>query len=382
MSVHSELSAELTAAIDAVPLVDHHCHGLITGPLERSEFEQLATESDWVGPPGTTVFDSQLGLVIRAECSPLLDLPRHASAEDYLARRSEIGHVEVAKRLLGSTGIATFGIDTGFVADTIYSPKGMADLSGQTTREVVRLEALAERLVAGGVSSADYVSAVTAEIERRTADALGVKSIIAYRCGLDFDPTRPSAAEVTKAADRWLSSSDTTRISDPVLLRHLLWTAVDLAVPIQLHIGYGDSDIVLHRCNPTHLTEFLHATRTSGAHIMLLHCWPYQREAAYLAQVYPHVWMDVGVAVAYSGLGSAHVIREGLEMVPFHKVLFSTDAYGLAELYCVGALLWRRGIAEVLGGWVDRDQIGYADAVRVATMIGKDNAALAYGDRL
>lgn len=376
------VNSDLSAAIDAVPLVDHHCHGLVTGPLERSAFEQLATESDWVGPPGTTVFDSQLGLVIRAECSPFLDLPRHTSAEDYLARRSDIGHVEVATRLLASTGIATFGIDTGFLADTIYTPKQMADLTGQATKEVVRLEALAEQVAAGGVSASDYAGAVTAEVERRAADALGVKSIIAYRHGLDFDPTRPANDEVTRAADRWLSSSDTQRISDPVLLRHLLWTAVDLALPIQLHIGYGDSDIVLHRCNPTHLTEFLHATRTSGAHIMLLHCWPFHREAAYLAQVYPHVWMDVGVAVSYSGLGSPHVIREGLEMVPFHKVLFSTDAYGLAELYCVGALLWRRGIADVLGGWVERDQISSADAVRVATMIGKDNAALAYGDRL
>ena len=43
------------------------------------------------------------------------------------------------------------------------------------------------------------------------------------------------------------------------------------------------------------------------------------------------------------------MLRETLELVPFGKLLFSSDAYGLAELYLLGALLFRRSMATVLG---------------------------------
>ncbi|GAA0248641.1 hypothetical protein [Cryptosporangium japonicum] len=49
-----------------------------------------------------------MGLAIRRHCAPRLDLPRHASAEDYLARRAELGTAEVTRRLLATTGTARY----------------------------------------------------------------------------------------------------------------------------------------------------------------------------------------------------------------------------------------------------------------------------------
>ena len=87
--------------------------------------------------------------------------------------------------------------------------------------------------------------------------------------------------------------------------------------------------------------------------VMLLHCYPYHREAGYLAQVFPHVYMDVGEAVNYTGARSPAVLAESLELAPFGKALFSSDAWGAAELHHLGALLWRRGMAAALARFVE-----------------------------
>jgi predicted TIM-barrel fold metal-dependent hydrolase len=172
------------------------------------------------------------------------------------------------------------------------------------------------------------------------------------------------------------------RVTDPVLLRHLLWSGVDRGLPLQLHCGYGDPDLELHRCDPLLLTRFLRMVEPRGVDVLLLHCYPYHRQAGYLAQVFPHVHFDVGLAVTHTGLGSAAVVAESLELAPFAKILFSSDGYGPAELHYLGAHLWRRGLAHVLRGWVDEGAATAADAARIATMIGRDNARRVYGLRL
>ena len=45
---------------------------------------------------GTTFFDSMLGLAVRRWCAPVLGLEPHASAEDYLTRRQQLGAGEPA----------------------------------------------------------------------------------------------------------------------------------------------------------------------------------------------------------------------------------------------------------------------------------------------
>ena len=112
---------------------------------------------------------------------------------------------------------------------------------------------------------------------------------------------------------------------------------------------------------------------------MLLHCYPYQREAAYLSQMFPHVFFDIGEAINYSGLQSRTIIGESLEIGPFTKQLYSSDGWGPAELHFVGSYLWRRGMTEVLSSWVEQGDCTVDDAIRVATLIGRDNAAAVYG---
>lgn len=363
-------------------LVDHHCHGVLERDLDRPSFEDLITESDRPGPAGTTFFDTQLGFMIRRHCAPLLGLPAFATPEDYLARRRDLGAVEVNRRLLGGHGYETLLIETGHRGNEILGPEQMGDRAESAAAEVVRLERIAEELVEAGVDAADFRSAFSSELTSRLRTAVGVKSIAAYRIGLDFDPARPSAQIVDEAVAEWIdgaSAQNHIRLDDATIIRHLIWAALEQSVPMQFHIGYGDPDVDLHRCNPLLLTEFLRLSRDSGAKIMLLHCYPYHREAGYLAHCFEHVYADVGLAINYTGAQAAQVIAESLELAPFHKALFSSDAWGAAELFSLGSILFKDGLDAVLENWASRHGWPEDELRRVAGMVSSENARRAYG---
>ena len=157
----------------------------------------------------------------------------------------------------------------------------------------------------------------------------------------------------------------------------MLWEGVAIGKPLQMHTGYGDTDLDLHRCDPLLLSNFLRATE-EACPVMLLHTYPFQRHAGYLAQMFPHVFLDVGLAVNYAGVQSSQIVAESLEVAPFTKVLFSSDAWGLPELHLLGSWLFRRAMSRVIGSWVARDDWSFADADRVIRLVGGDNARRVY----
>jgi uncharacterized protein len=370
----------LRATVDALRLVDHHVHGAMVGDVEGAAFEAGFSESPWPPPVGTTHLDSQLGFAVRRWCAPVLDLPSHADATAYLARRRDLGAQEVTRRFLAATGVGWFLVDTGCRAQQTLGPEGMAACSGAVASEIVRLESVAEEVAASGVDATQFADRFASTLHERARNAVALKSVIAYRYGLDFDPEAPSLGEVRRAAGQWLRGVETgePRLTDPVLLCHLLWAGVERGLPLQFHVGYGDPDLTLHRCDPSLMTDFLRLVQDRQVPVMLLHGYPYHRTAGYLAQVFPHVYFDVGLAVNYTGARSRAVVAESLELAPFGKLLFSSDAWGPAELHYLGAVLWRRAMASVLGEWVDAGDWSNADAVRVAHMVGADNATRIY----
>ncbi|WP_329171559.1 amidohydrolase family protein [Streptomyces decoyicus] len=371
----------LLAEITRLPLVDHHVHGALRHDADRCALEQMLTESDRPIPPWMTQFDSQIGFAVRRWCAPVLGLEPHTDPETYLARRSELGTDEVNRRLLEASGIGHYLLETGYKGEDILGPQDMAAASGRPVDEVVRLETVLEDVVRDGVTAAELPDRFRAALAARTVTAVGLKSIIAYRHGFDFDPGRPDAHEVAAAAGAWLAEYEATgtlRVSHPVLLRFALWCGVDRGLPIQLHAGYGDPDVELHRCDPLLLTRFIKNVEPHGTDLLLLHCYPFQRNAGYLAQVFPHVYFDVGLGINYTGVRSDALIAESLELAPFAKILFSSDAWGPPELHHLGALLWRRGMARTIAAWTESGEWDVEEALKVVRMIGHDNARRVY----
>jgi predicted TIM-barrel fold metal-dependent hydrolase len=372
--------ADLLPFVAEQPLVDHHCHGVLRGDADEAALEAMLTEG--TGWPGGSVFDSQAGFMFLRLCPPVLGLPPHAEPAEYAARRAELGATEVSKRFLSLTGTSVMCVDTGFTPEPITSPAELAGLAGAAAHEIVRLERVAEDVAAAGVGAAGFADAVRSALATRTASAAGVKSIAAYRTGLDLRAERPSDAEVAAAAGHWLASgagsSGAPRLADETLQRFLVWCGADLRLPVQFHVGYGDSDVDLHRCNPLLLTPLLRAIQPAGVPVMLLHNYPFHREAGYLAQVFPHVYVDAGLATHNLGVRAPALLAEALELAPYGKFLYSSDAFGLPELYHLGAALFRSALSAHLRTGLDAGLYTERTAIRLTRMICADNAKRAY----
>jgi predicted TIM-barrel fold metal-dependent hydrolase len=345
-------------------LVDHHCHGVLLREAYEATIADLLTEGGRFR--GGSVFDSGIGFAFRRLCPPVLGLPADAAVNDYVRRRAELGTDVVNKRFLQAAGLSALCVDTGYTPEQITSPDELGALANATPHEIVRLEVVAEEVAASGVSATGFGDAVREALTERTAHAVGVKSIAAYRTGLDLDGERPDPAQVTAAAGRFLRNPG--RLADETLQRFLIWCGNDLGLPVQFHVGYGDSDIDLHRCNPLLLTPLIRNLRVP---VMLLHNYPYHREAGYLAQVFPHVYFDIGLATHNVGARSPALLAEALEMTPYAKFLYSSDAFGLPELYYLGAVLFRRALSDFLHDLPEAERIG--------RLIMAENARRVYG---
>ena len=74
------------------------------------------------------------------------------------------------------------------------------------------------------------------------------------------------------------------------------------------------------------------------------------------------MYVDVGLTVGHLGARADAVLAEFFELAPFGKLLFSTDAYRLPELYLVGAAQFRHSLGRLLDGWVAEGAMSAEDA--------------------
>jgi hypothetical protein len=368
-----------------LPLIDHHCHGVVPTDLDLAGFEALMSESYRPAPEGCSQFDKPLGLVVRRWCAPVLDLEPFCSGAAYVERRRALGADEVNRRLLGASGLESLLVDTGHRSDSIATPEMMAELAGRPAHEVVRIEAVAEEVARSGVSAGDFPAAFADELAHRARAAVGLKTIVAYRATFDIDQTPPNQKDIAKGADRWFKASAKAgkfRLDDVDIIRHGLWAGGelcrDLKLPLQIHVGFGDPDIYMHACDPTHFTDYLRAMEAWQVPCTLLHNYPFQREAAWLAEIFQNVYYDVGVILNFAGPMAADILGEALEMGPFYKQLYSSDAFGLAELYYLGQLQFRRALKQQLDGWIAGDMCTVAEADRIVAMIASANTRRIY----
>jgi predicted TIM-barrel fold metal-dependent hydrolase len=365
--------SRLDEHVETVSLVDHHVHGCRLRGSNRRAFEHALNEANTEPlAPFDSAFDTQLGFAVLAHCAERLGLRPHVDADTYFDRRTEITEPELARILLSAANVSDWLVDTGS-ADGVADLAQMAALSGAAAHEVVRLESVA---VDAALAYGDYAATFREMLHARAAAAVATTSILACRGGFRGDLSEPTPAEVESAAARWRDDGD-PRLTDRVLARFGLHEALRLGKPLQLHAGFGGRDRDLHAANPLYLLDFL---RGSGdTPIMLLHCYPYEREAGYLAQAFNNVYLDGGLAINHLGARAAAFIGRLLELAPFRKILYCSDGFGPAELHYLGARLWRNGIRDVLNAFVERGEWAEADAIRVVDLIAHGNARRVYG---
>jgi uncharacterized protein len=377
--VEADVPDALAQRLRSIGLIDHHVHGTFNKPVDRAGFEAAINEGSTDPVPSfMTQFDSLLGLSIRRWCAPLLGLEAHAGADDYWARRSELSPDELAGVMLPAAGVSRWIVDTGFKGDLITTPEQLTKLSDVPSSEILRLERVAEDLLEDGTPPGEFPGAFRSKLREAVddPDVVGTKTIAAYRTNFDIDWSRPGDADVVAHASELSGRPGPLRLDSPLLIAFAVHEAAAHGLPIQVHVGFGDRDLDLHRCDPMLLLPLLRSM--TPVPVLLLHCYPFQRQAGYLAQAFDHVNFDVGLAINYLGVRSTGLVAEALETAPFAKQLFSSDAFGPPELHVLGSVLWRRAMGLVLGGWVRTGDCTEDDAVRLVDMIGVHNAERVY----
>jgi hypothetical protein len=251
---------------------------------------------------------------------------------------------------------------------------------------LLRLEVMFEDLLTRLSGYDELMDAVdTSLADVRALGYAGLKCIAGYRTGLAIDRWSEQDARTAHAAARAeLVSTGTIRLGHKPLLDTLLHRAFRAAsaqrLPVQFHVGYGDPDADLRAAAPLELRSVLEEPAYQGMSVVLLHgCWPYFREGAYLAAVYPHVYLDLSYAIPFLSVAElTSMTRAALGTAPFTKLMYSSDGARVPELHWLGARDGRRAIAAVLDELVGHGDLDAAEARAAGARILRDNAEALY----
>ena len=337
-------------------LVDHHAHGILLDRPTLEEFRGRFSESpdprQWPHVANSVTYRRAI-----RSLAAFFDL---APTEEAVHRhRLESDPSEYAARLLRATRTELLLVDDGYPPpDEGTSVGELGALAGCEARPVMRIERVAEE---AGADATDAVrQGVAAARERGFA---GLKTIAAYRGGLDLAaPDAPTGGSAGRIEGR--------AMADVVLAALESNEATGDPLPVQVHTGFGDSDLHLPRADPGHLKPLLERFRETP--FVLLHCYPFVREAGWLAHVYGNVYLDVSLTIPHVSR-PAEALREALELAPLSKLLYASDAARTPELYYLAATWWRSALAEVL-----EELLPAAEIEPAARMILADNARSLY----
>jgi uncharacterized protein len=369
-----------------IPLYDHHAHSLRrVQPDAPDAFRAHFTESD---APETVARDVQWSLFYHRALADLGGFFGCAPSEQaVLAARARRPLAELTRTMFTDAGIGALLVDPGFRTAEHYDLPGLRALIPCPAGELVRLEVVTERLIPTAAGWPDlrdrFVDEVRAAIRRGVR---GLKTIVAYRSGLNLSRWDAAALRVAFRETRDAADHGRTRLASKPLLDTLLWAALEIAaehrLPVQVHSGFGDRDLDLRLANPLWLRPAFEHPPFRAITFVLLHCYPYIREAAWLSHVYPHVAMDLSLTVPFAAHGAADAIVEALALAPASKVLLATDAFSIPDLFWLAARHAREALEEALTTIARRGFAGSApmDREAIARRLLWDNAASIYGD--
>jgi len=399
----------MTLDLRALPVIDDHVH--VWGEeATRPGFDPLTTVSlggsdpEFLETDGHTVTDSEHEALQR-NLRETLGYQHAVSALAHFLGCGETANevrqsrdaecsdfAGYTKRLYADINLEMALIDVGLGSIDL---EAFARLSGVPCKGVFRIEPM---LAALWDEHDDLKSLEKAFIDGLRKEAasgrfVSLKSIIAYRTGLDIQP--PDEAAAARSFDALKKSPHASglmrrikpeRADEPhakVLRDRWLWRAleesIELELPVQIHTGMGDQDIDIGTARPGLLARVFRDPRLRHARIVLLHgAYPFHEEAAYLVNVFPNVHLDLSEHNLFLGPQVAGVLRTVLALAPYSKLLFGTDAYRSPDLQWIAARATIDAMSRVLDEFVREASLTEKAAMSAAGMILAGNARELY----
>lgn len=365
-----------------ITAIDQHAHNLLT-PEAAANYPYPAFFSEAYDPDIINHHARNSLFYKRSlrDISQLLDC--EPQEEAILEHRQKLGLKKLTQQCFTSSQLEAIFLDDGFLPNEILPREWHEQFV--PVKQILRLEYLAENLIREIDDFATFLDHFRDKIDPPPPEVVGFKSIAAYRTGLDIQLIPEEVAkERFDALKQEVLRGKPLRLVDKPLIDFLITQALDIAakhgLPVQFHTGFGDPDLDLPLANPVYMRSLLENQRFRNAPIVLLHgSYPYTQEAGYLAAVYPQVYLDFGLAVPFlSVAGMRSVVQQLLEFVPTSKLLYSSDAHNIPELYYLGAKWARIVLAQVLEGAIQDGDLTAKEAESVAMGILCDNARVLY----
>lgn len=370
--------------LSSIPAIDQHAHNLVR-PEVVAHTPYTAAFTEGYDPDILNYHVRHTFCYRRSirEIAALLNCEPQESA--ILAQRTQLTLEALTERCFQAANLQAIVLDDGFLPDTILPLQWHQQFL--PVCRLLRLERLAETLIAQVDRFDVFLEWFRSELDPPPAGVVGFKSIVAYRTGLDVDfvPWELASDQFDQLKQSQLKQSDQPiRLSHKLLIDFLLVQALEIAaryqLPVQFHTGFGDPDLDLRLANPLHLRPLLEDPRFRQVPFVLLHAaYPFMQEVGYLAAVYPQVYVDFGLAIPFlSVAGMRQSVQQLFELSPATKVMYSSDAHFVPELYYLGAKWGREILAQVLTQAVADSDLTALEADSIACAILHGNAQRLY----
>ncbi|MEH1958855.1 MAG: amidohydrolase family protein [Nostoc sp.] len=364
-----------------IPLIDQHAHNILR-PEVFAQYPYASAFTESYDPEIINYHALHTFFYRRSlrEIAALLNCEAEEAA--ILARRESLGLEELTQIYFRAANLEAIYLDDGLQPETILPISWHERFI--PVRRILRLEILAEQLIPQSEDFATFLTRFISELDPPPFGVVAFKSIACYRSGLDIQPVANEVAAAHFDLLKQQLQNQPLRLTDKSLIDFLLQQALLVAakycLPVQFHTGYGDPDLDLRLANPLNLRYLLELPQYRHVPLVLLHAsYPYMQQAGYLASVYPQVYLDFGLAIPFLSVsGMREVIRQLLELTPTTKLMYSSDAHSIPELYYLGAKWGRQLLGEVLEQAIADSDITVTEAEAIAVAILRENALVLY----
>lgn len=243
------------------------------------------------------------------------------------------------RRLFDDVALEGMVMDPAWSGVELLTP--YEEVAGRPVWELQRLEPALDAAMADGAGAGELLDVVdTLMSDAATRGVVGFKTVLAYRTGLDVDPTATVEEAQRSLARTDLPARDRGKALRDLVLRRALARCADLRLPIQIHTGFGDNEIRPALANPLLLDPLLRTPEGGAASVVLLHgSWPWHDAAGYLAGVHRNVWAELSLVQLFAPATTADRMLRLLEVAPTSRVLFGSDGHGIPESIWFGCRL-------------------------------------------
>jgi predicted TIM-barrel fold metal-dependent hydrolase len=195
----------------------------------------------------------------------------------------------------------------------------------------------------------------------------GIKQLQAYFRPLNFQPRNDSEIRFRGA----LNEAEIIAFQDWVI-HECCKQAHERHWAHQVHAGTNN----LPASNPLPLESL--AQKYPRMNIVMIHCWPYLKEAGYLARSRPNMSIDT----CWMPVLNPNFLSEALEMwlnyVPGHKIMLGHDSTSI-EMAVGSSLFTREILSEKLGIQQKKLQLPDPELLRIGSDLLHNNAVRLYG---